>query len=56
MILCFWLFRLPFARFLALGLHMNTAGCWIAMAASTALSGMLTVVIWQRRAWMRVKV
>ena len=48
MVLCFWLFRLPFARFLALDLHMNTTGCWIAMAASTFLSGILTAVIHTR--------
>ena len=51
-----WLFRLPLAYLLALSLGYGTHGAWWAMAASMMLSGLLTVLLFQRGRWKRVKV
>ncbi len=52
----FWVFRLPVAWLLALKLGYNTAGAWVAMSASTVLSGVLAILLFREGSWKRIKV
>ena len=47
-------FRLPVAWFLAAS--YGAVGGWWAMAASTTLQGILTVIVFQQGRWQRIKV
>jgi putative MATE family efflux protein len=52
----FWVFRLPMAWSLALGLRMQAHGAWIAMCASTILGGVITTYLYRSGKWKTVKV
>ena len=52
----FWAFRLPLAWLLALPLGYHTPGAWFAMSASTVLSGVLSIIIFRRDSWKKIKV
>jgi putative MATE family efflux protein len=52
----FWIFRLPVAWFLAIRLDMGASGAWIAMAATTILSGILTWILFRQGRWKTIKV
>ncbi len=52
----FWVFRLPLTWLLALRLGYGATGAWIAMSATTALSGILAILLFRDGKWKRVKV
>jgi putative MATE family efflux protein len=52
----FWIIRLPAAWFLALYLHLNANGAWIAMAGTTILGGFLTIWLFKQDSWKKIKV
>lgn len=52
----FWVFRQPLAWLLALHFGYNTVGAWVAMAASTVLGGVMTILLFRSGSWKRVKV
>jgi len=52
----FWVFRLPMAWLLALQMRMGASGAWIAMAATTILSGFMTIMLFRDGKWKRAKV
>jgi len=52
----FWLFRIPLAWLLALHLHKGASGAWVAMAATTILSGAIAIALFRDRRWTRIKV
>lgn len=54
--LTFWGFRLPAAYVLALALGYNTAGAWVAMAATTFVGGALTIQLFRDGRWKRISV
>jgi putative MATE family efflux protein len=51
-----WLLRVPLAAYMALTLHMNTHGAWIAMSLSTAVGGLLTIALFRWGRWKKIKV
>lgn len=52
----FWVFRLPLAWLLALHLRQGAQGAWIAMSATTILSGFLILALFRGGKWKTVKV
>jgi len=52
----FWAFRLPMAWFLAIFLGYNTVGAWVAMSATTALGGILSVWLYKQDSWKQIRV
>jgi putative MATE family efflux protein len=53
---CFWIFRLPVAWYLAIHLRLDAPGAWVAMAATTILSGILTWILFRQGKWKTIKV
>jgi putative MATE family efflux protein len=51
-----WIFRMPIALFLVLGLHMGPRGAWLAMATSIVGMGLLTVWRYQSKGWLNTKI
>ncbi|MCL5104386.1 MAG: MATE family efflux transporter [Armatimonadetes bacterium] len=51
-----WVIRLPLAWYLAIGLGMGPNGAWIAMSASTVLSGVIMVAWFTLGKWRSIRV
>lgn len=52
----FWVVRLPLTWLLALHLRYGANGAWVAMSATTILSGLLAIWLFRDGKWKRVKV
>jgi putative MATE family efflux protein len=52
----FWVVRLPLTWWLALHLRQGSHGAWVAMSASTALGGLLAILLFRDRRWQRARV
>lgn len=52
----FWLVRIPLAWMLALNLGHNAAGCWVAMSATTVVSGAWTLILFRGGKWKKKRV
>ncbi|HSV74640.1 MAG TPA: MATE family efflux transporter [Chthonomonadales bacterium] len=52
----FWGLRIPLAHLLAIVLGWQAAGAWTAMAISTVVGGLLTVLLFRDGRWKRVRV
>ena len=55
-LITFWAVRLPLAYLLALPMGYHTPGAWFAMSASTILSGILSIIIFRRDSWKKIRV
>ena len=55
-ILCFWIFQIPFAYFLAKGLHLNALGAILSLPASQALFALIAWLYFKKGNWKSVKV
>jgi putative MATE family efflux protein len=55
-IICFWIFQIPLAYFLAKGLHMNSVGAIIAVPAAQALIAVFSWYYFVKGKWKEVKV
>lgn len=51
-----WLLRVPLAWALAIPLGYGATGAWIAMSASQAVAGTLTIWLWHRGGWKETEV
>lgn len=52
----FWVVRLPLAWLLALHLRMGANGAWIAMSATTVLSGFFAIILFRDGKWKKARV
>lgn len=52
----FWVFRIPLTWAMALGIGMGSRGAWIAMSATTVLSGILAIALFRDRKWQKARV
>lgn len=55
-LLCFWVFQIPFAYFLAKGLDMKSTGAYIAIPAAETLIAVLAWFYFKKGNWKRVQV
>jgi putative MATE family efflux protein len=53
---CFWLFQIPFAYFLAIGLHLSSSGALIAIPAAESLLATIAWFYFRKGRWKEVKV
>ena len=51
-----WIVRIPVAWVLMFTLHLHAHGAWITMCLTTLLSGVLTMAVYKRGAWKKIKV
>ena len=54
--ICFWLFQIPFAYFLAITLNMKSTGAFIAIPVTETLVALFSWYIFKRGKWKTVKV
>lgn len=54
--ICFWLFQIPFAYFLSLGLDMKTTGAFIAIPVAETLIALVAWYFFKKGKWKHVKV
>jgi putative MATE family efflux protein len=55
-LVCFWLFQVPLAYFLAKGLHMDSTGAFIAIPAAETLLALVAWYYFQKGKWKEIKV
>lgn len=55
-LICFWLFQIPFAYFLAKGLDMGSTGAYIAIPAAETLIALLGWYYFKKGKWKQVQV
>jgi Na+-driven multidrug efflux pump len=55
-LLCFWLFEIPLAYFLARGLHFGASGAFWALAIAFSLLAVLSAAIFKRGRWKTKRV
>jgi putative MATE family efflux protein len=55
-VICFWVFQIPFAYFLAKGLDMKSTGVFIAIPAAEILIALLAWYYFKKGKWKEVKV
>ncbi len=53
---CMWGLRVPLAFLLALPVGMGYAGCWLAMASTQFVQGIVSMVVFKRGAWRQQEV
>jgi len=51
-----WLVRLPLAWLLAVSWHFGPAGVWISMATSITMNGLLTMIWYRSRRWIKTAI
>jgi putative MATE family efflux protein len=54
--ICFWLFQLPFAYLMALGLDFGPMGIFLAITLAEVLIAILGIILFRRGKWKLVKV
>jgi putative MATE family efflux protein len=54
--IAFWVFRLPLTYWLALPAGLGATGAWVAMSASTVMSGLLAIAMFRDRKWQKARV
>jgi putative MATE family efflux protein len=55
-LVCFWLFQVPFACFLSIGLDMNATGAFIAIPVAETAIALLAWYYFKKGAWKEIKV
>lgn len=55
-LLTFWLIRLPLAKWMMFGLHMEARGAWLAMSTTTIVGGIMTAALFYSGKWKKIKV
>ncbi|MGZ3933304.1 MAG: MATE family efflux transporter, partial [Bacteroidia bacterium] len=53
---CFWLFQIPFAYFLAKGLDLNSTGAFIAIPVAETAIAIVSWLVFRKGKWKNVKV
>jgi putative MATE family efflux protein len=54
--ICFWMFQIPFAYFLAKGLNMKSTGAFIAIPVAETMIALLAWYYFRRGKWKKIKV
>lgn len=54
--ICFWLFQIPIAYFLAKGIHLKSTGAFIAIPAAEILIALISWYYFRKGKWKEVKV
>jgi putative MATE family efflux protein len=55
-LVCFWMFQVPFAYFLAIGLDMKATGTFIAIPAAETLIALIAWYYFKKGKWKKVKI
>lgn len=55
-VVCFWLFQIPFAYFLAIALHMGSTGAFIAIPVAETLISLVAWYYFKKGKWKDIKV
>jgi Na+-driven multidrug efflux pump len=53
---CFWLFQIPLAYYLAKGLNWKTTGAFVAVPVAETVIALVTFYFFKRGKWKEVKV
>ena len=53
---CFWLFEIPLAYFLSMGLDMGPSGIFSAISISAFTTGIVCIIVFRRGKWKTVEV